>query len=57
MKAMPGKRIWAVVLALSMLLTLIPVAVPVEAEAVSGVNSLTCADFISNPIPRNTSIP
>ena len=52
MKAMPGKRIWAVVLALSMLLTLIPVAVPVEAEAVSGVNSLTCADFISNPIPQ-----
>lgn len=37
-----GKRILALVLTLCLMLGLIPVFGTVEAEAVSGVNSLTC---------------
>lgn len=48
-----GKRIWALVLAACLLLGMVPVHMAVEAEAVSGVDSLTCSGFISNSTARN----
>ena len=53
MKQTLGKRICAIALALCLLIALIPVSMPVEAEAVSGLNSLTCASFISNTTRQN----
>lgn len=53
MKSNVGKRMWALLLSACLLLGLIPVWMPVEAEAVSGVDSLTCAGFISNPVRQN----
>lgn len=47
------KRILALVMTLCLMIGLVPVFVSVEAEAVSGVNSLTCAGFISNPTRQN----
>lgn len=52
MKQMHGKRILAILLSLCLILTMIPTYFAVEAEAVSGVNSLTCAGFITNSIPQ-----
>lgn len=46
-------RIVALVLSVCLVLGLIPVFLPVRAEAVSGVDSLTCASFISNLKRRN----
>ncbi len=48
-----SKRVLAVVLTLCLMLSLIPVFGTVEVEAVSGLSSLTCADYISNGIARN----
>ena len=53
MKSTVSKRILALVLTLCLMLGLIPVFGTVEAEAVSGVNSLTCSSFISNAIARS----
>ncbi len=48
------KRTLSVLLMILMLFTAFPHAIPMmEAEAVSGVNSLTCAGFISNATARN----
>lgn len=47
------KRITAFLMAICLIAGLIPILIPVEAEAVSGVNSLTCAGFISNPTRQN----
>lgn len=46
-------RISALLLALFLIVGAIPAFMPVEAEAVSGVDSLTCAGFISNPTRQN----
>ncbi len=46
------KRILSVLLCVCLLVALLPAVAPVEAEAVSGVNSLTCSGFISNPIAQ-----
>ena len=48
MKKTSGKRILSLVLALCLLLGMIPTLAPVEAQAVGGINDLTCASFISN---------
>lgn len=48
MKKLSAKRFWSMLLAFSLLLGVIPMAAPVEAQAVSGIEDLTCADFISN---------
>lgn len=53
MKRTFGTRLLAMVLTLCLLLALVPVYMPVETEAVSGVSSLTCAGFISNATRRN----
>lgn len=56
MKRLFIRRIWSIVLLFSMVLTMLPVISithSIEAEAISGVNSLTCADFISNSTRRN----
>lgn len=53
MKRSGFKRIWALLLSACLIIGLVPVVMPVEAEAVSGVNSLTCAGFISNPKRQN----
>lgn len=47
------KRICAMVLALGLIVALIPTFMSVEAEAISGVDSLTCAGFISNSTRQN----
>ena len=47
------RRSFAIILALCLLITILPMHYAVEAEAVSGVNSLTCASFISDPIRQN----
>ena len=47
-----SRRFWAIVLTICMMVSLIPIHFSVEAEAVSGVNSLTCSGFISNPIAQ-----
>ena len=48
MKHTMKTRIWAALLALCLLIGLIPTNFAPKAEAVSGVNSLTCASFISD---------
>lgn len=53
MKYKAYKRIGAFLLSVCLIASLLPTVMPVEAEAVSGVNSLTCAGFISNPIRQN----
>ena len=52
MKLVSSRRFWACILALCMIISLIPTHFYIEAEAVSGVNSLTCSSFISNPIAQ-----
>lgn len=47
------RRIFAMTMVLCLVLAMIPVTMPIEAEAVSGVNSLTCASFISNSYRQN----
>ena len=50
------KRIWSIALICCMVLAMLPaisVTQSIEAEAISGVNSLTCASFISNSTRRN----
>lgn len=47
-----GRRICTLVLSLFLILSLLPSFFTVEAEAVGGVNSLTCSGFISNSIAR-----
>ncbi|MBQ7344982.1 MAG: hypothetical protein IJW45_02840, partial [Oscillospiraceae bacterium] len=56
MKSQNGKRIWSMILVICLMLSLMPVfvsQVEVEAEAVSGINSLTCSSFISNSTRQN----
>lgn len=53
MKRKLGRHLLLVALALCMVLSLIPVTMSIETEAVSGVNSLTCSSFISNATRRN----
>lgn len=53
MKFKVCSRIWGLLLSVCLVISSIPVFIPVEAEAVSGVNSLTCAGFISNPTRQN----
>lgn len=48
MKKLFGKRLLSLLLALSLVLGAIPMLAPVEAQAVSGIDDLTCAGFISN---------
>ena len=48
-----SKRILSVLLVLCFLLSLVPVFQAVEANAVSGIDSLTCAGFISNSTAQN----
>ena len=48
MKHTMKSRIWAILLAACLLVGLIPMGSPVEAEAVGGISNLTCASFISN---------
>lgn len=48
-----SKRFCAIVLTVCMVLSMVPFHFEIEAEAVSGVNSLTCSGFISNPIAQN----
>ncbi|MBQ7346093.1 MAG: hypothetical protein IJW45_08555, partial [Oscillospiraceae bacterium] len=51
-----GRRIWAMILVICLMLGMIPTFVShtqVEAEAVSGIDSLTCSSFISNVEHRN----
>ena len=48
-----GKRILAFILALCLMVGMIPVHFAVEAEAVSGIENLTCASFISDPTRQN----
>ncbi len=48
------RRIGSLIMILCLVIGLLPVVMPpIEAEAVSGVNSLTCAGFISNTTRRN----
>ena len=47
------RRACALFLAVCLVLGFIPVFMPVTAEAVSGIDSLTCAGFISNPTRQN----
>ena len=48
------KRALSLLLMVCLLLALFPVTMPVmEAEAIGGVNSLTCSGFISNSTARN----
>lgn len=53
MKISLCKRLCTLLLSVCMILSLFPSWMPLEAEAVSGVNSLTCAGFISNPTRQN----
>ena len=53
MKNRACRRACALFLAVCLVLGFIPVFMPVTAEAVSGVDSLTCAGFISNPTRQN----
>ena len=53
MKHKLTSRILATALVICLVMAMIPVAMPIEAEAVSGVNSLTCASFISNTTRQN----
>lgn len=54
MKCSIFRRVFSVLLVICLLLTAIPFAAPLmEVSAVSGVNSLTCAGFISNATARN----
>ena len=57
MKRTNGKRIWSMILVICLMLSMLPVfvsQVEIEAEAaVSGVDSLTCAGFISNSTRQN----
>ena len=46
-------RILALVLTVCLIMGLVPAFMSVEAEAISGVDSLTCAGFISNPTRQN----
>ena len=48
MKKLSVKRILSMLLAFSLLLGVIPMVAPVEAQAVGGIDDLTCAGFISN---------
>ena len=48
MKYLSVKRIVSSLLVLCLMFAMIPVFAPVEAEAVSGINNLTCSSFISN---------
>ena len=55
MKRAMYKRIWSIALIICMVVSMLPVITmthSVEAEAVGGVNSLTCASFISNSTRR-----
>ncbi|MBQ9762638.1 MAG: hypothetical protein IJV82_06120, partial [Oscillospiraceae bacterium] len=57
MKRTNGKRIWSMILVICLMLSMLPAFVShveIEAEAaVSGVDSLTCAGFISNATRQN----
>ena len=56
MKVTRAKRVWSLVLTICLILTMVPAFVShveVEAEAVSGISSLTCSGFISNTEHRN----
>ena len=54
MKCMFGRRFLAMLLALCFIVALIPVVMPIQAEAaISGVDSLTCAGFISDSTRQN----
>ncbi len=54
MKRNLSKRMLAIVLTICLVAALIPISMPVEAEAtISGVDSLTCAGFISNSTRQN----
>ena len=53
MKLSVSKRIISAVLILCILFSLVPVFHAVEAKALSGIDSLTCADFISNSTACN----
>ena len=53
MKLSVSKRILSAVLVLCTLLSFVPVFHAVEANAVSGIDSLTCSGFISNSIAQN----
>lgn len=53
MKSTIFRQILSLFLSVCLILGLIPVLIPVEANAVSGVDSLTCAGFISNPTRQN----
>ena len=54
MKCNLSKRMLAIVLTICLVAALIPISMPVEAEAaISGVDSLTCANFISNATRQN----
>ena len=48
MKKLFGKRMLSLLLALCLVLGMIPVLAPVEAQAVGGIDNLTCAGFISH---------
>lgn len=48
MNKSPVKRILSLLMALCLMAGLLPVFAPVEAEAVTGIDDLTCASFISN---------
>ena len=48
MKKISVKRMLSLLLALCLVIGMIPVLAPVEAEAVTGIDDLTCASFISN---------
>lgn len=52
MKYTNGKRILAMILTLCLVLGMMPTVLSVEAEAISGVSSLTCSSFISNNIAQ-----
>ena len=48
MKNLSVKRVLSLLLVFCLLLGLIPVFAPVEAQAIGGIDDLTCAGFISN---------
>ena len=51
-----GRRVWSMILVICLVLSMIPAFVSqteVEAEAVSGLSSLTCSSFISNSARQN----
>ena len=47
------KRIVSLVITICLLLTVMPLSFPVDVEAVTGINSLTCSGFISNATARS----